>query len=174
MNDHLTHASGRQKNVCTSAVLVACGIDESSFKYAQHRDDVKNVMRRNGLSVRSRMSSLPKTARTMAGLKRWLAAGNGEEGALYYVGTDAHALLLDNRGTIVVDTAPRKSDRRKIRHISAVFGTRRSAGAAVLAQPDVAAQVRDAFQAGEGFTPALRALLGDVTLGQITALVDAA
>jgi hypothetical protein len=60
----------------------------------------------------------------MSGLKRWLAAGNGDTEARYYVGVKQHAILLSGTGEVLADTAPRKSDRRRIVHVSVVVAGR--------------------------------------------------
>jgi len=122
--NHITYASGRSKNVCTSAVLGGCGIHPCEYRYAERPSDVKRILRSKGYSVRSRLSSLPKSASTMSGLKRWLAAGNGDTEARYYVGVKQHAILLSGTGEVLADTAPRKSDRRKVVHVSVVVAGR--------------------------------------------------
>jgi len=122
VESHVTHASGRRKTVCTSAVLAFFGIDPGSYRYSQNRSDVIGVLRRNGRSVRSRMSRIPKGI-SVGGLRTWLRSKKGKgklERGHYYVSVPGHAIVIDHEGRTVVDTAPVKSDRRRIRGISLV------------------------------------------------------
>lgn len=121
VESHVTHASGRRKTICTSAVLAHFGIAPNRYHYCQDREDVKRILRANGWAVRSRMSRLPKSVKTVARLRRWLAEGNGGHGGgAYYVGVPGHAILIGLTGQVLVDTNPRKSDRRPIVHLSVV------------------------------------------------------
>ena len=115
---HETHKSGRRKTVCTTAVLAFLGVEPSSFHYSDRRRDVERLLRANGFSVRSRMSSVPKRARTVGALRTWLASQS--EDGLFYVSVPGHAMLLDRHGNTVVDTDPRQRDRRRVVAISLV------------------------------------------------------
>jgi hypothetical protein len=131
MTEHLTshhvHASGRSKNVCTSAVLAHFDIDPSEYHYAEDADTVKSVLRRKGYSVRSRASAvrLKRGRTTIGALRKAIAKIDGDERTRYYVGIVGHAMVLNGKGQTVVDTAPRKRDRRTVCHISIVEGERR-------------------------------------------------
>ena len=119
LSDHLTHASGRRKTVCTSAVLAHFGIAPSSYRYAENRKTVCSVLRRNGWSVRSRMSKLPKGC-TIGQARKAIAKFSGKDSERFYVSVPGHAMLLDGKGRTVVDTAPRKRDRRRVLAITIV------------------------------------------------------
>ena len=111
LSEVVTHASGRMKTVCTSAVLAALGISPDTYHYCQNRTDMERIMRRAGWSVRSRLSKVGK-GRSIGQARKRIAA-LGEDG-YYYVSIPGHAMLLDSKGRTVVDTAPRQRDRRKV------------------------------------------------------------
>jgi len=120
---HHQHASGRWKNVCTSAVLAFFGVNPEQYHYAQHRKDVVGVLRRSGRSVRSRKSRIPQGI-SVGGLRTWLRSRKGKgklEAGFYYVSVPGHAMVIDQDGKTIVDTAPKQRDRRLVRGISRVF-----------------------------------------------------
>jgi hypothetical protein len=115
------HASGRGKTICTSAVLSSFGIHHSEFHYAENATTVKNVLRRKGFSVRSRKSALKVNAQTTIGqLRVAIQKIDGSTKNRYYVGVVGHAMVLNGEGKTIIDTAPRKKDRRKVVHVSIV------------------------------------------------------
>lgn len=118
-SSHVTHDSGRRKTVCTSHVLAFFGISSDSYHYSECAKDVKRLLRSNGYSVRSRMSKLCGSKKTTIGILRKKIADLGESGS-YYVGVPGHAMLLDSQGETIIDTAPRKRDRRQVIHVSKV------------------------------------------------------
>ena len=119
LKDHITHASGRQKSVCVTAVMTALGIDESKFQYTGTvGDKVKcRILNRNGYSCRSRLSKLGGKYKhmTVGKARKRLAALN--EDCFYMIsviyGGAGHLILLDSKGNTVVDTDPRINDKRK-------------------------------------------------------------
>lgn len=118
----VTHASGRAKTPCTTAVLASFGIHHSEFHYAENSKTVKSVLRRKGYSVRSRKSAFkvkPYTT-TVGKLRSAIREKSGDAFARFYVGVVGHAMVLNGLGKTVVDTAPRKVDRRKVVHVSEV------------------------------------------------------
>lgn len=123
VEEHVTHASGRMVTVCTTAVLAEFGI-RGGIRYCDSRNDVKRHLRKNGWAVRSRNSACG-LYRKRGGVSvgqvreriRKLAAPHT---ARFYVSVLGHAMLLDNQGRTIVDTAPRKRDRRTVYHISLV------------------------------------------------------
>ena len=117
--DHVKHDSGRMKTICTSNVLAFFGIASDSYHYADSNSDMKRILRKNGWSVRSRMSALcGKKKITIGGLRKKIA-DLGESGA-FYVSVPGHAMLLDSMGRTIIDTAPRKRDRRQVVSVSKV------------------------------------------------------
>ena len=111
--DHVKHDSGRMKTICTSNVIAFFGIPSSSYKYSDCKTDVTRILRRHGFSVRSRMSALCGKKRITIGALRNRIAHLGESGA-FYVSVPGHAMLLDSTGRTIIDTAPRKRDRRQV------------------------------------------------------------
>ena len=125
--DHIYYASSgkgfsRAKTVCTSAVLAAFGIAPGTYKYSGMLKQRLAILNRNGFAARSRKSRLPKGI--SVGAARKIIANNNwgdPRGTRYMIRVQGHALLLDNLGATIVDTAPRKRDRRTILDIRAVF-----------------------------------------------------
>jgi hypothetical protein len=120
LTNHLTHASGRHKNVCTSAVLAHFGIAPSAYHYADEIGTVNRILNRHGYSVRSRRSQLPKRC-SVGQARKAIAKFSGDANARYYVGVPGHALVLDGCGATVVDTDPRTRDHRQVLRIYAVL-----------------------------------------------------
>jgi hypothetical protein len=124
--EHVWHASGAAKTVCTSHVLAAFGIDASTYKYSGYAHQRAGVLRRNGYAVRSRMSKLGKR-RTVGAARAAIRAlaGHDPVGTRYMVcvavGDQRHCLLLAADGTTIVDTDPRDADRRRVTAVHAVF-----------------------------------------------------
>lgn len=126
MEGHVTHKSGEQKTVCVTAVLTALGIPASSFHYTGTiRDGRRNaILNRNGFACRSRLSKIGKQC--SVGKARKKIAKLGEGASVKYMisvryGKCAHLMLLDHTGATLVDTDPRKVDKRRIFSIHAVF-----------------------------------------------------
>lgn len=111
---HVTHASGRRKTVCSTAVLAFFGIDASTFHYSQNITDILRLLRSRGYSARSRMSTVGRG--TSVGRLRSRIAKHDEKG-WWLVRVPGHAMLLKWDGSTVVDTAPRKRDRRQVTHL---------------------------------------------------------
>jgi len=125
--DHI-HFKGGSKTVCTSAVLAAFGIHPGSYHYSGQHQQRAQILRRKGWAVRSRASRV-KGCSTIGQLRKRIQSKAGTwgdpKGTRYmvrvtYSGTN-HAMLLDATGGTVVDTAPRKRDRRRILSVHAVF-----------------------------------------------------
>ena len=123
VSSHLTHASGRQKTVCTSAVLAHFNISPDSYHYSENRATVIGVLRRNRWAVRSRKSALkvgkgkrPSVGQIRASIRKL----NAPSTARFYVSIKGHAMLLDYQGRTIVDTAPRDRDRRPVLDVALV------------------------------------------------------
>ncbi len=121
LKGHQVHASGARKTVCVTACLTALGVPVDSFHTTgtlKTRNYLK-ILNRHGFSTRSRKSSLPTTI----GACRKAIEKRGED-CIYFVVVMGkgycHALLLDSKGQTVIDTAPRKRDKRAIHSIHAV------------------------------------------------------
>ncbi len=119
--------AGGAKTVCTSAVLAHLGIDASAYHYSGLHEQRAGVLRRNGYAVRSRASTIGRKGRTMGTLRAAILAHAGKDpaGTVYMVrlryGGKRHAILVDSQGRTVVDTDPRKVDRRAVASVHAVW-----------------------------------------------------
>ena len=140
--EHLRFRGG-SKTVCTSAVLAAFGINSCSYHYSGQLKQRLAILRKNGWAARSRNSHLKRGYRNIGykpGVKtvarakyiiKWLTHELGRhasenswgdpKGTRYMIRVQGHALLLDYDGEVIVDTSPRKKDRRKVLDIRAVF-----------------------------------------------------
>jgi len=113
---HITHDSGRRKTVCASSVLAHFGIYPDTYNYAENVGDVNRILRDRGYSVRSRKSKIvTKKANTLGGIRNRIK-DLGEPGK-YFIRVIGHAMVLDGEGKTIVDTDPRKRDRRKVTHV---------------------------------------------------------
>lgn len=127
LHDHIVHKSGQVKTVCVTACLTALGVPVESFKYTGSIADNRReaILRKHGYAVRSRMSKLPSRP-TMGKVRTAIKTKmNDPAGTRYLViqrGVSyCHCVLLNAQGETIVDTAPRKRDKRKVISIKAVF-----------------------------------------------------
>ena len=125
LSDHIRTGGGNFNGVCVSACLSYLGILPNEYKYTWSKrtrnNVVSGIMRRFGYCVRSRKSAFKKCS-TMGKLKKSIAKYNDvQDNVLYYVHVTGHVLLLDKNGKVLVDTSPRKNDRRKVWDVKAVF-----------------------------------------------------
>ena len=101
-----------KKTVCNTAVLDALGVAHKA-RYLHSVTDCVRVLRNNGFLVRSRKSRI-KEGSTVGSVRKQLAK---LEPGFFLVRVDKHVILMGYDGKTLVDTAPRKRDRRKITHI---------------------------------------------------------
>ena len=123
------NSENNNQNICAQAVARALGASDGSVRYLHCIDDIVRAARMTGFQVRSRKSNLKKNSTVGAARKiiQKLAAKENEneifcvaQPVAYIVRVAGHALLMDNDGNTIVDTDPRKADRRKITHFYAV------------------------------------------------------
>ena len=120
---HIVHESGKMKSVCVTACLTAIGVPFDGYSVTGNlkKANYLKVLNRHGFSTRSRKSKMPKSLTIGACRKAIEKLG---EDALYFVVLNGngycHAILVDNKGNTVVDTSPRKRDKRKVHSIHAV------------------------------------------------------
>jgi len=116
--NHVRTAKG-MKTVCVSTCLNFLGISADTYKYTSTKTDrmaYKGVMRRKGLSVRSRKSELKVGGKngcpTMTTVKSNLRKSDYGRNDLFmvigYQKTCAHMMILNGEGNTVIDTAPGK------------------------------------------------------------------
>lgn len=109
----------RNKNICGLAVAEVLGV-ASTVHYLHTISDVVRAAR-NRFTVRSRLSAVGK-GKTVGQARAKFQKIAQEEGAKFFiVRVDGHVILVNHEGLTVVDTDPRKRDRRKITHCFAVF-----------------------------------------------------
>lgn len=104
------------QNVCAMMVAKACGVDKN-VRYLHTFSDLKRAMQTKW-SFRSRKSSFK--AKTVSQFSKAIKATNppnrpqyGEPKA-YVVMVKGHVLLMNHKGDVIVDTSPRKADRREV------------------------------------------------------------
>jgi hypothetical protein len=126
MDDHINYESGKAKTVCVTACLTALGVPFDSFKVTGTlaKPNKLAILRGTGYNVRSRKSKMPKGL-TIGACRK--AIDRLDEEAIYLVTVNGsgycHSMLLDSNGQTIVDTAPRRRDRRKVHSIYAVFSS---------------------------------------------------
>jgi len=123
VEEHIDYKGGR-KSCCTSYVLAAFGIDASTYHYSAKLAQRIAILRRNGYSVRSRMSKVG-WGKTVGKVRRAILAMSDPPGTRYmlrvFYNNTGHAILLNASGETIVDTAPREKDKRQVLAIHAVF-----------------------------------------------------
>lgn len=109
------------KNICALAVAEYLNV-EKAVRYLHTITDLVRAARKS-YTVRSRMSkvkgkSIGAARKTFATIseKENSAHPFGGKVAGYIIRVKGHAVFVDSNGNTLVDTAPRKADRRKITH----------------------------------------------------------
>ncbi|REK56925.1 MAG: hypothetical protein DWQ49_09460 [Bacteroidetes bacterium] len=111
------------KTVCVSECLHNIGISIDSFYSTWTRKNPsawKGVIRRNGFALRSRLSLMGKRP-TVGSVRSKVAKLSDGPNTKYIVVVDGHMLLLNSNGETIVDTSPRKRDRRGVLMLYAVW-----------------------------------------------------
>lgn len=103
------------KNICVLAVAEALGVDKET-RYLHTMTDIVRAAR-NKYTVRSRKSTLK--GETIGQLRKSIISKG--DAICYIVRVPNHCMLLNSKGETVVDTDPRKRDKRKISHIYGVY-----------------------------------------------------
>lgn len=103
------------KNICVLEVAQFLGVSEN-VRYLHYLKDLVRASRMDYV-VRSRKSTLGGAT---VGGSRKLIKEKGDA-KFYIVRISGHVLLLNANGDTIVDTAPRKRDRRKLTHIYGVY-----------------------------------------------------
>jgi|15BtaG_2_1085339.scaffolds.fasta_scaffold00086_36 hypothetical protein len=135
LNDHITHGSGQRKTVCVSTCLSFFGVPVNAYNYTckgiikrgKYGTDNRrgSILRRFGYAVRSRLSSVGGYDSTVGSVRRKVAQLGDPKGtnyiAIVHGHNTAHCIVIDDKGGTVIDTDPRKNDRRRVAEIHAVF-----------------------------------------------------
>lgn len=102
----------KNKTACTSSVVDHFGCLNNT-RYLHTMEDVVRSVRKGGFKVRSRKSQIKKNATVGSIRKQLKSIGDGK----FIVRVNGHVLLMNDDGNTIVDTDPRKRDRRKITHL---------------------------------------------------------
>ena len=117
--------SGTAKTICSSHVLAYLGRPTSTYHYSSSISNIVGVLRRvGGYAVRSRDSVCgSKKLPSVGSIRKLIKSGkmNDPKKTHYAVFVSGHILLLNENGETVVDTDPRKVDRRKVWALRAIF-----------------------------------------------------
>lgn len=103
------------QNICALAVARALGVNDN-VRYLHVMEDLVRAARTK-YTVRSRKSLLK--ADTVGALRKEIQ--EKIDALAFIVRVDGHVILLDCNGNTVVDTDPRKRDKRKVTHVYAVW-----------------------------------------------------
>jgi hypothetical protein len=109
------------KNWCALEVATALGVEEET-RYLHNWNDLLRAVRSRWIA-RSRKSSVK--GKTVGAIRSQLAKLGAHA---FVVLVEGHVLLLNCDGKTIVDTSPRKQDRRKIRALYGVFAPRGTIG----------------------------------------------
>ena len=106
------------QNICALQVATVMGVNDA-VKYLHTDQDMWRALRTK-FSVRSVKSSVGKT---VGGSREKMAQLSEARGNIiaYVVIVQEHVLLMNHTGKTVIDTAPRKRDRRAIKSVMAVY-----------------------------------------------------
>jgi hypothetical protein len=119
--------NGKESTACAGTVLRALGVTNYHYTWNGTRNVWIDVLRRNGYAVRSRTSRLPKKC-TVGKLRKIvrdkLIYTCDTYSVTFAVSVKGHVLLLGNKGQTLVDTSPRKRDRRQVVGVWAVWKKR--------------------------------------------------
>jgi len=120
---NLTNNKIHHQTPCATSVLNFFGVKGVTWNARTQTNVWDQTLRRAGFSVRSRMSKLKQNERTVGSARKRLAevAKNEPELLAFVVRVNRHVLVLDRNGNTVVDTSPRKRDRRDVLKVVAVF-----------------------------------------------------
>jgi hypothetical protein len=126
LSNHVTTKGGNFKGICVSACLGYFGIHPTQYKFTWSKrtgnKSTHAILRRFGWSVRSRNSALLKGTKTVGSVRRAIKDYTDyTNDVMYYIQVNGHVLLLNSNGDTVVDTAPRKVDRRRVYNVTAIF-----------------------------------------------------
>ncbi len=118
------------QNVCAQAVADALGVADL-VRYLHSISDLVRALRKGDFLVRSRKSDL-RGADTIGAVRQRIRAENEKQesrlDADYYVVRvttgSGHVIILGRDGSTLIDTDPRKRDRRRVTHFYGVWGSK--------------------------------------------------
>lgn len=122
MRKESNNASNTNKNVCALAVarLLCC---DQQTRYLHNWSDLQRAIRSlwSMRSVKSYVKAKPDS--TVGSLRKAMHDYATKEQHLiaYVIRVEGHVLMIDRNGKTLVDTAPRKRDRRKVLDITGIY-----------------------------------------------------
>lgn len=106
------------KNICVLAVAKALGADNET-RYLHTYEDLVRALRTRYI-VRSRTSNVK--GKTVGKAREKLASLADDVNAIgFIVRVQGHVMLLDSQGKTIVDTDPRKRDKRKVLNAYVIY-----------------------------------------------------
>lgn len=107
---------------CATAALEFFGVSGVTWNERTRKNVWPDTLRRAGYSVRSRASKLGKRTATVGAARQKIAGiASAEPSIIAFIArVDGHVLVIGRDGQTLVDTAPRKRDRRKVLGLWAV------------------------------------------------------
>lgn len=106
---------------CAGSVLSYFDVKGVTWNERTQKNVWPETLRRNGFAVRSRASKIK--SKTVGGARSELKAIAIEEPQIeaFVVRVNGHVLLLNTDGKTIVDTSPRRIDRRCLKGVLAVW-----------------------------------------------------
>ena len=122
MRNTSNNASNPNKNVCALAVAKMLCCDKQT-RYLHNWGDLQRAIRSlwSMRSVKSYVKATPDS--TVGSLRKAMNDYAAKEQHLiaYVIRVEGHVLMIDRNGKTLVDTAPRKRDKRKVLDITGVY-----------------------------------------------------
>ena len=111
-----------ETTACAGSVLGYFGVRGATWNNRTKKNVWADTLRRSGFAVRSRASKV-KHGSTAGSIRNTLAKIATEEPHIeaFIVRVPGHVLLMDRLGRTIVDTAPRKRDRRPVNGVWAIW-----------------------------------------------------
>lgn len=108
---------------CAAATLNFFGVSGVTWNARTRQNVWECTLRRAGYAVRSRASKLGKRTSTVGAARQKIAEiAQGEPEIIAFVArVQGHVLVVGRDGQTLVDTDPRKNDRRKLLGLCAVM-----------------------------------------------------
>ena len=110
------------KTPCATSILAFFGVEGVTWNDRTKKNVWADTLRRAGFSVRSRTSKLNKKEQTVCAARSKIAKiATDEKDIIAFIACiKGHVLVIDRNGQTVVDTAPRKRDKRQIVRLVAI------------------------------------------------------
>ena len=122
MRNESNNKQNTNKNVCALAVAKMLCCDQQT-RYLHNWGDLQRAIRSlwSMRSVKSYVNAKPDS--TVGSLRKAMHEYATKEQQLiaYVIRVEGHVLMIDRNGKTLVDTAPRKRDRRKVLDITGIY-----------------------------------------------------